>query len=87
MSWAALKLLHAGEDGSLLQPLARRSREGAAPWLAEGRKGSLRVAVWEERAELLREGEEGRKKEVAARGIRGVGMENFQICKGEGSYL
>jgi hypothetical protein len=31
MSWAALKLLHAGEDGSLLQPLARRSREGSAP--------------------------------------------------------
>jgi glucose/arabinose dehydrogenase len=88
MSWAALKLLHAGEDGSLLQPLACRSREGATPWLAEERKGSLCVAVWEEeRAEQLREGEEGRKKEVAARGIRGVGMENFQICKGEGSYL
>jgi hypothetical protein len=27
------------------------------------------------------------KEKVAARKIRGVGMENFQICKGEGSYL
>jgi hypothetical protein len=27
------------------------------------------------------------KEKVAARRIRGVGRENFQICKGEGSYL
>jgi hypothetical protein len=50
MSWAALKLLHTGEDGSLLQPLARRSREDVAPWLAEGRDGVQRrgVAPWED---------------------------------------
>jgi hypothetical protein len=36
-SWVALKLLRSGEEGSLLQPLARRrSREGARP-ATEGR--------------------------------------------------
>jgi hypothetical protein len=44
---------------------------------------SLCAAVWEDCC--AREKKTGRR--VAARRIRGVGMENFQICKGEGSYL
>jgi hypothetical protein len=41
----------------LSQPLARRNREGAAPWLAEGGRESLLVAV----GAVSSEEEEGRE--------------------------
>jgi hypothetical protein len=57
-----------GEEGPLSQPLARRSREGATPWLA------LLPALC-----LLRVGEKPGREEMAARENRGVGMENSQV--------
>jgi hypothetical protein len=53
---------------------------GCSPWTAEGGRRNM-LAV-----DAMKEKETGKEK-VAARKIRGVGMENFQICKGEGSYL
>jgi hypothetical protein len=45
-SWATLKLLRAGEEGSLLQPLAKsRSREGARPATEGRRVGSRQLEL------------------------------------------
>jgi hypothetical protein len=52
-SWAALKLLRAEEDGSLLQPLAKMSRKGARLLLREGEGAGGRRA-------MAGRGEEGR---------------------------
>jgi hypothetical protein len=52
-----------------------------------GRKGAELPARWGRRPPAARGGRSQGEKKVAARGIRGVGMEIFQICKGEGSYL
>jgi hypothetical protein len=67
----------------------RARREVEAPWERGSAMGAWSSAPCLQPCGRRRQAAaaRGRRKRVAARRIRWVGMENFQICKGEGSYL